>query len=175
MLRWQEYDSKAARSLRLRAQASIREMLLYPASPLVAPLPCCAFATIPSLSGTIYAAINLVQAGFPAPSGSAPELDAALPFIVGWVGGDSGRHSPGRLLRFGDPIRPMSHRSSARGFRLRAPRISVARQVSTTNQRLTKAAIKQRKGAKTACQPAPTGVNSREGMRTNERAEDQQS
>jgi len=43
--------------------------------------------------------ISRVQVGLPASGGSAPENDAALLFIVGWVGGDSGRHSPGRLCR----------------------------------------------------------------------------
>jgi CheY-like chemotaxis protein len=45
----------------------------------------------------IYAVNPLVQVGVPALSRAAPGLDAALLFIVGWVGGDSGRHSPSRL------------------------------------------------------------------------------
>ena len=56
-----------------------------------------AFVITASFSGTIYAFMSSVQVGLPVSSGSVPNFDAALLFIVGWVGGDSGRHSPGRL------------------------------------------------------------------------------
>src|ERR1019366_7325654 len=48
--------------------------------------------------GTIYATNLFVQVGLPASGGSVPGSDAIRLFIVGWVGGDSGRRSPGRLL-----------------------------------------------------------------------------
>ena len=50
------------------------------------------------LTGTVYAPKMLAQVGLPAPGGAVPGVDAIRLFIVGWVGGDSGRHSPGRLL-----------------------------------------------------------------------------
>ena len=61
-----------------------------------------------------------------------------------------------------NPSRPMPNHSPAWVFRLLAP----TRHPSPINyQPPTRGAIKQRKGAKTACQPRLAGVYSMQGMR----------
>ena len=105
---------------------------------------------------------------------SAPELDAPLLFIVGWVGGDSGRHSPGRLLPTAGQRRVLErlHQLPIANLLKPWPRSGVFRppvtcHLSTINHQpaTRQKPINQRKGAKKACQAAPAGVYSTQGMR----------